>query len=182
MNCWKSINIEKDYGSNRLYLMAFLIGIGSFIVLFVPVSMIHGTESVVDKGIVPFILALISLPTLHSLTHMIPVLMVGKPIKIKFKTSIKCLPTFHCYSGSYLSKTLALSSMVLPTIFITIPGLIVSLLMPHIFVYVLAFTAIHIGISLRDFLYIIHILKAPKMAVVENGTADLDILIERTKS
>ncbi|MUV36598.1 putative membrane protein YhaJ [Lentibacillus sp. JNUCC-1] len=181
MNCWKSINIEKDYGSNRLYLMSSLIGLGSFIILFVPVSMIHGTDTIADQGMVLFILALVMLPTLHSLAHILPLLITNKPVKIKYKTRVKCLPTFHCYSGSYLSKKLALAIMLLPTLLITIPGLALSLASPSLFAYALVFTALHIGVSFRDFVYIVHILRAPKSAVVENGANDLDILVKMSR-
>ncbi|MFD1037658.1 DUF3267 domain-containing protein [Virgibacillus byunsanensis] len=181
MNCWKTINIKKEFGTNRVYLASFLIGLISFIVMFVPFSIFHHTASINDFGVLPLILAIVMLPTLHSFMHILPLIVMNKRAKLIYKSKNKLVPVFYYYTKAHLSKNASLLVAVAPTILITIPGIIATYLFPSIYVYILIFTAFHIGITFIDFLYIIHITKAPKKSVIENGSNGFDILVKAQK-
>lgn len=176
MNCWKSINIAKEFGPNRLVLISIIIGILSFILLFVPISLLHGTNIVNESGILPFIIALLLLPILHAFMIMLPLITMKKQIKIYFKFKVKCFPSFH--TEAHLSKLESLIVSLAPTFFITLPGLVASLLFADFYVYILLFTCIHIGITFTDFLHVLHIIKAPRRAYIQNDHDGLDILLK----
>jgi hypothetical protein len=176
MNCWKSINIAKEFGQNRLLLISLIIGILSFILLFVPISFLHGTSNGNESGILPFIIGILLLPFLHSFIIMLSLITMQKQIKIFFKSKVKCFPSF--YTEAHLSKWESLIVSLAPTLFITLPGLIASLVFADFYVYILLLTCIHIGIAFIDFLYVLHIIKAPRRAYIQNDHDGLDILLK----
>lgn len=181
MNCWKSVNITKEFGLSRLYLVSFLTGLLAFIFLYVPFSILQGDIHVNESGIVPFILGLVLLPTIHSFMHILPLIMMNKSVKFIYKTKNKKLPVFTYYTKSQLTKKVSLMVALAPTILITIPGIAASYMVADFYVYILLFTSVHIGISFIDFLYVVHIAKAPKKSFIENDRNGFDILIKASK-
>lgn len=178
MNCWKSVNLVKEFGYNRLFLVSFLIGLLTFIVLYVPASIIHGTSHVKESGFLPFVIALLLLPTLHSLTHILPLIIMNKRVKVIYKTKKWIVPVFSYNTKYHLTKKASLIVAIAPTIFLTVPSMTASYISKDYYVYYLLFTAVHIGISFLDLLYINHIIKAPKKAFIENRNDEFDILIK----
>lgn len=178
MNCWKSINFTKEFGINRLYFLSFLIGLLSFIFLFIPFSSIHGTTHVNEFGIVPFLGLVILLPTIHSFMHILPLIMMNKRTKINFNFKKSILPTCKYHAKTFLSKPMSLMVASAPTLFVTVPGIVASLVFADYYVYILLLTAIHIGSSFTDFLYIMHISKAPKRAYIESENEGFAILVK----
>ncbi|ASN06592.1 DUF3267 domain-containing protein [Virgibacillus necropolis] len=178
MNCWKSINFTKEFGTNRLYFLSFLIGLLSFVFLFVPFSSIHGTSHVNEFGIVPLLGLVILMPTIHSFMHILPLIMMNKRTKIYFNLKKSIIPTCRYHAKTFLSKPMSLMMAIAPTLFITIPGIFASLVFVDYYVYILLFTAIHIGASFTDFLYTLHIIKAPRRAFIESENEGFAILVK----
>ncbi|WP_174616206.1 DUF3267 domain-containing protein [Virgibacillus ihumii] len=178
MNCWKSININKEFGLNRLYLLSFLIGLAVFIFLYMPISIIHGTVEIYDYGIIPLLIALFLLPTIHSFMHVLPLIMMNKRAKLVFKRKNKLFPIINYYTKKHLTKKASIVVAIAPTMFLTIPGLMGSFLFVHYHVYFLIFTAFHIGITLTDFLYVFNIVKAPKHSYIESTDDEISILVK----
>lgn len=178
MNCWKSINLTKEFGTNRINIVSFLIGLLSFIFLYVPISIIQGSTHVNDIGLFPLLVALIVLPTIHSFMHILPLFFMNKRLKIINKRKKTILPVFTYYTKLHLTKKVSLLVAITPTIFVTVPGIVASYIFKDYSVYILLFTAAHIGISFIDYLYMIHIIKAPKEAYIENSADGFDILIK----
>src|SRR5699024_12097165 len=98
-----------------------------------------------------------------------------------YKTKNKKLPIFTYYTKSQLTKKVSLMVALAPTILITIPGIAASYMVAEFYVYILLFTSVHIGISFIDFLYVVHIAKAPKKSFIENDRNGFDILIKASK-
>ncbi|ASK60871.1 hypothetical protein CFK37_00930 [Virgibacillus phasianinus] len=178
MNCWKSINFTKEFGINRLYFLSFLIGLLSFIFLFVPLSSIHGTTHVNEFGIVPFVGLVILMPTIHSSMHILPLIMMNKRAKVYFNMKKSFIPTCKYQAKTFMSKPVSIMSAFAPTLFITIPGIFASMIFADYYVYILLLTAIHIGASFTDFLYILHVSKAPKRAYIESEHEGFAILVK----
>ncbi|WP_010650118.1 DUF3267 domain-containing protein [Oceanobacillus massiliensis] len=176
MNCWKSININKEIGRNRLILISLLIGILSFMLLFVPFSLFHAGVNVTGNGL-PFINVLLLLPLLHSCMNILPLIIMKKRIKISFRPRNKLFPTFNYHTEKHLTKVESLLVGLAPTLFLTIPGLAASFIFTDFYVYTLLLTCMHIGISYIDFLLVIHVIKAPKKAYIQNVYDGFDILL-----
>ncbi|WP_106498101.1 DUF3267 domain-containing protein [Lentibacillus sp. Marseille-P4043] len=178
MNCWKSINLKKEFGLTRIYFISFLISIMAFIFLYVPLSIIHGSTKVNEAGIIPFGIAFIMLPIIHSFMHILPLILTNKRTKMNIKSKKMLLPKLTYHPIAYLSKPLSLFVSLAPTLFITIPGIVASYFFVDYYVYILLFSAFHIGISFTDFLYVVHITKAPKKSFIENEHDGFVILVK----
>ncbi|RDW19889.1 DUF3267 domain-containing protein [Oceanobacillus chungangensis] len=178
MNCWKSVSSTKEFGHNRLFLTSSLVGILTFILLYVPYSIIHEVNYVDESGTIPFIIAICLLPFLHTSMHILPLIMMKKRVIITFsQMKFTGLP-INYHVKTHLTKKAAIIVALSPTILITFPGFIMSYYFKEYFVYILLVTCIHIGISFIDFWYIKQMIQAPKTAYIEKGQDGVDILLE----
>lgn len=177
MNCWKTVNVTREVGTNRINLISFLLGLLSFIVLFLPFSIIHQSNNMKDHGIFPLLIGLALLPIAHKLMHILPLILTNKRLKLKWHFIKGLIPICTLLTQTKTSKQITIFFLLAPTIFLTVPGLIASYLFPNYFAYCLIFTAFNIGLSYTDFLYAIRLIKAPKKCIVENAKDGYDILV-----
>lgn len=178
MNCWKTINFNKEFGINRLYLLSFLTGLLSFIFLYVPFTVMHSTTNINEFGIFPLMLALLLLPLVHALLHILPLIMMNNRTKLIYSRKNKIFPIINYYTRKPVSKKVSLLAAFAPTIFITIPGIMATCLIAEYYVYFLLFTSVHIAMTFTDFLYIINISRAPKRSLIENNNNEFAILVK----
>ncbi|RWZ55228.1 DUF3267 domain-containing protein [Halobacillus fulvus] len=177
MNCWKTVNINKEFGLNRVYFLSFLTGLLSFILLYLPVSMFHGTHDMNDHGFLPLLIILFFLPSMHRLMHILPLAMVYKKFHVQFKFRKRIIPTFTYQCKSKLSKKTSIMMALSPTFLITVPALVASSVFPNYYAYFIIFAAVNIGLSFSDFLYLNYFAKAPKKCIIENAKEGYDILV-----
>ena len=177
MNCWKSVNLDKQYGLKWITLVSIFTALLSFIILNVPFSILHQVNQVNDSGIILFLVAIVLLPTLHSFMHILPLFLLKRRINLIILRK-KALPVFTFYTDSHISKNSFIISALAPTILITIPGIIATLLFPSIYIFFLLITSLNIGMSFLDYLTILHLIKAPKNSFIENGDEGFDILLK----
>ncbi|WP_102027956.1 DUF3267 domain-containing protein [Salirhabdus sp. Marseille-P4669] len=178
-SCWKTVNIAMELGLGRVYLLSSLLGILSFIFLFIPYSLIHQNIQIVEHGFLTVMIILITLPTFHNLSHVIPLILLNKKIKGKFRFELGFWPIFSFRPMMMLPKGICIMSWLSPTLFLTVPGLIGAVMLPSLYPYFLLFTAINIGISYKDFVYVHHFIKAPHKSIIENRKDGFDILVKK---
>ncbi|MFD1360978.1 DUF3267 domain-containing protein [Lentibacillus salinarum] len=177
MNCWKTINFNKEFGMNRLYLQSFLIGLLAFILLYIPFSVKHGTADLYESGIIPLILAIFFMPIMHTSMHILPLIMLNKRARLIFKRNTLFFPIVNYYTKKHLTKKASLLAAGAPTLLITIPGIMGAWLFSEYYVYFLIFTSVHMAMTFTDFLYILYISKAPKRSYIENSNNEITILV-----
>lgn len=182
MNCWKSIKLNKEFGKNRLLLISLLTGLLAFILLYVPFSITNGLNHANNTAMLLLLVALYFLPFLHACMHILPLILLNNRIKLIFQRQKKVLPIFTYYTNAYVTKKVYLLATLGPTILITLPGIIATYIFNEIYVYILLFTSVHIGFSFSDFLYLTHIVKAPRKAYIENDHDGLNILLDAKHS
>ncbi len=182
MNCWKSINITKEFGSNRVYLMSLLTGLLSFLLLYIPFSMIHGTHSMKDHGFLPLLIVLFFLPSMHRLMHIVPLVLFYKRLKVKFRFRGRMVPTFSYQCKSKLSKQTSIVMALAPTLLMTLPALFMACVFPNYYAYFVLFAAMNIGLSFTDYLYLNQFARAPRRCIIENAKEGYDILIQRKEA
>lgn len=178
MNCWKTINFNKEFGVNRLYLLSFLTGLISFVFLNVPFTIIHGSTNVNEFGIFPLMIGLLFLPTVHSIMHILPLIMMYKRAKLVYKRKNMFFPIINYSTKRPLSKKTSLLVALAPTLFITVPGIMATYIFVDYYVYFLLFSSVHIALTFTDFLYAASILQAPKRSCFENRNEEFAILIK----
>ncbi|MBO8156180.1 MAG: DUF3267 domain-containing protein [Bacillaceae bacterium] len=179
MNCWKTINITRQIGIERLYLLSVIFGMISFIFLFLPYSIFHQEEAIKDIGMLPMIVIMLILPMLHNLAHIIPLGILNNKFKLQWKLKYRFIPMFSYQTMTSLSKKTTMFMWLAPTLLITAPCLVLAALFPGYYPYLLVFAAVNIGLSFTDFLYIKQFLHAPKKCIIENARDGYDILIKK---
>ncbi len=165
-------------GQSRTLLISLLIGVLSFIILYVPFSIYHGTNRSHEAGIIPFIIAICFMPTIHSFMHILPLLIMRKRAKIVYKLKIKFIPVFTYYTKTHITKKVSLIVLLSPTILVSLTGIFATYLFVDYYLYILLFTCMHIGISFIDFWCINQIIRAPKEAFIQNENDGYDILLK----
>ncbi|MBB6454669.1 multisubunit Na+/H+ antiporter MnhE subunit [Salirhabdus euzebyi] len=178
-NCWKTVNITRELGQGRIYIMSCLIGLFAFILLFLPYSILHQHTPIKDLGFGALLIILVLLPTLHKMTHVLPLVLLNKRMRVRWQLEMGFIPTISYQTKTQLSKGNSIFMWLSPTIFLTIPGLVVGFVTPTYYPYIIVFTAMNIGMSFKDFLYIKQFIYAPKKCIIENAKDGYDILVQR---
>ncbi|GAA0471171.1 DUF3267 domain-containing protein [Alkalibacillus silvisoli] len=178
MTCWKTVNISKEFGQNRLLILSIFLGIISFIVLFIPFSILHQNVLLHDPVFWQVLLGLLILPILHKLAHAFPIAFTRKEFKLKWYFKYKYIPLLKLNVRSSLSKRTSIIMILAPTLVITLPLLVGALAFPTFYPILIVFASIHIGISLTDWLILSFFIKAPKKCIVEKSKNNYDILVQ----
>ncbi|MDY0407814.1 DUF3267 domain-containing protein [Virgibacillus soli] len=181
MYCWKSINLSKDFGLFRMYTISCFISILAFILMYVPTSIFHGLHHVNEYALLGLLLALYLLPTIHTAAHILSLIFFKKRVKVTYSSKSKVIPAFSYMPYQCLPKGISIVVALAPTLFITVPAIVAIYLYSSAYIHILLFTSIHLGYSFYDFLYISHIVKAPKCAFVDhnNSALNFDILLKK---
>ena len=179
MNCWKTINISRDIGTQRMTFISMLIMLISFVVLYLLLSILNSSVHLSADGIFLFILSLFLTEPFHKFLHAVPDLLLLKKVKFKIELKFKIFPSLHVIYGQNLSRTLSILSYLLPTFFITIPLIIASFYYPTHMHYFIIIASYNIGLSIPDYIYVFLCLKAPRRCIIENNSHGLDILIRK---
>jgi hypothetical protein len=178
MNCWKTINLSKDIGIHRILLISMLTMIVVFILTYLPINLLLPNVHLEDGHFLMFVLLLVSMIPIHKLLHTFPLLISGcrVSLKIKFYYLLPILQIKACHS---IKKSNMLLSLLAPFIFITTALFLGSLYFPAYIHYLCIAMAFHIGLCVPDFIFIKHLLFAPKMCLVEEFEDGYEVLVQK---
>ncbi|MGD6817767.1 DUF3267 domain-containing protein [Metabacillus sp. 84] len=178
MNCWKTIDLSKDYGFQRLFIYFILASIAAFIALYLPLSMVDQSEKLDAEHMLTFFLLLVSILPVHKLLHSLPLMACGKPPKMKMEYA-GIIPILRLKPCAKINKQLMLATLLSPFIIFTAISIQASLLMPEYVHYFCLAAALHIGWCVPDLIYARLIIAAPKTCIVEEDRNALEILIHK---
>ncbi|BAB04901.1 DUF3267 domain-containing protein [Halalkalibacterium halodurans] len=176
MNCWKSINIERDYGTLRLAMISATTMLMTFLVYYLVLSSLIKVPPYLGLGPYLYIVGAIGVIGLHKLLHIFPLWVCGQRLIIE-RNNKGFLPFLNIKTKDPLSKNLFLFSLLFPGVVITIICSISVLLFPqglHLFAIL---TAINLGLAVYDIVYALQVVKAPKASLIENHRTGFHILI-----
>ncbi|WP_223700803.1 DUF3267 domain-containing protein [Sutcliffiella deserti] len=176
MNCWKSINITKQYGTNRLTLISLILTLLSFILFYLSYSLIYAEIIVSSRYFGWFCLALASMFTLHKLCHALPLLATKKQVKFRWKLK-GFMPYIAIKTKQSFSKNESYLVFLAPFLIITVSLIFLTSIFPSYYHYFSMLAALNIGLCFTDFLYIRHIQSAPSACQVEELDHGFDILL-----
>ncbi|MCY8527486.1 DUF3267 domain-containing protein, partial [Bacillus atrophaeus] len=83
MNCWKTINLVKDYGAVRIVLIAVCLMIMFFISNFLAFELLRPKMSLSDEYVPVFGVLLVVTLLVHKAIHVLPI--ISKKRKIEKK-------------------------------------------------------------------------------------------------
>lgn len=176
LHCWKTINVQKQYGHDRIVLLSILSMLAVFSVFYIALNVFrHGPVS--DRLFPLFVIVLLMIYPAHKLLHFLPLFKVKHHLRFSIKYYCKVVPTVKLHVAEPVLKSRYITSLVIPLIVINTILMIGAMSFPifrHYFALLLAF---HSGLCLIDLLYVKHLVKAPKKALIEENDKGFQILV-----
>ncbi|WP_019240382.1 MULTISPECIES: DUF3267 domain-containing protein [Bacillus] len=179
MQCWKSINLNKIYGTQRIVIISLLIMLLSFISLYTIISMGITADKLKDDYDFYFLCSLFMLYPLHKMLHLLPLLFVAKKVKVKHRRPYKFLPVLDIKVKDPISKWLFITTLLTPFVVITSILLFYTTTQPAYSHYLTILLSIHIGICVPDLLTFRNVLHSPQNSYVEENEEGFKILISK---
>ncbi|WP_102271918.1 DUF3267 domain-containing protein [Cytobacillus massiliigabonensis] len=182
MNCWKTININKHYGSQRLFFMSSLTMLLTFIIIFVPAQYLFGATSFYDNYFLLFIICLWIMYPFHKLLHYLPIAHLGNKVKKIGTMKYGLLPIIHVKVNEPIAKWKFIIALFTP--FVTINSLLIlaCFCFPHYVHYSTILLAFHVGICFSDFVCAKNVLSAPNHSYIEENDEGFEILLRSNYS
>ncbi|PPA72409.1 DUF3267 domain-containing protein [Jeotgalibacillus proteolyticus] len=176
MHCWKSINVKKQYGFYRIFLLSMILVLAVFSFLHV-LFQIMSQSPLYDQYFSLFIIGVFIIYPAHKLFHVLPLISYLSQIKLKTRFQFYFVPVMSVRVKKPIPKTAFILALVFPFIFINGVLLMGASAYPNYSHYFTMLTAYHTGICLVDFLYAKCLFKSPKDAYIEEYDEGYEILI-----
>ncbi|MGE6630854.1 DUF3267 domain-containing protein [Bacillus sp. NPDC077027] len=171
MNCWKTINLEKDYGYTRMIISAICLTVLFFILAFLCFQLTHPDTKLSSHNAPLFVMLMFATLLAHRVIHIIPVMKKNK--KIDF-VKLRC--------WQRVPKNMMLISLLSPFCLLSPVYFGLGIALPMYAHYFIMIASIHAGYCLPDFLFAWKLLKAPRACVIDQAQDEFDILIDQTPS
>lgn len=175
MHCWKTINIEREYGTARLYLLATIIFVLVFCFSYISFSFTF-TGRHVDRFLWLLLITIPLVYPIHKALHYFALLKHRKSLVFRFKIQYYFLPIIHMRLHSIPKRSYLFALM---TPFIVINSLLIwgGFSTPVYAHYFSGLLALHCSICLMDILYVKNLMYAPKDAIIEETPRGYEILV-----
>lgn len=176
MQCWKSINIKRQYGYDRIFL------ISSFIVFLVFSFTYIGFTFFVDSGrsgdyFVLFLFSFIAVYPVHKVLHYLPLASQKGRVKFKRYMHYRIIPMFMIRICEPIGKGRFILALLMPFLCLSTFFLLGMVLFPVFAHYFLILFAYHCGMSVIDLIYVKELLHSPKKAFIEEMEDGYEILV-----
>ncbi|TXC89716.1 DUF3267 domain-containing protein [Metabacillus litoralis] len=178
MNCWKTINLSKDVGLHRISFISMLTMICVFILTYLPINLFFSKVHLKDGHFLMFVLLMVSMIPIHKILHALPLLLCGCRVEMKIKFYYM-FPSFQLKACNGIKKHNMLISLLTPFIVFTTVFLYGSILFPAYMHYFSIAMAFHIGLCVPDFIFIKHLLLAPRSCFVEEFDDGFEVLVQK---
>ncbi|WP_078552621.1 DUF3267 domain-containing protein [Bacillus alkalicellulosilyticus] len=178
MNCWKSINISRDYGSIRLSMISCISILIFFLFYYLLLSSLISVTQYIEYGILPIILGIPTVILLHKLFHCIPIWLSGNKANIEVVMADR-IPRVFCCIPQPLHRNTCILSALFPVLLVTSGCFIGATFSPEHLHYFAIFASINFGMSIYDLMYAYQLTKAPKDSLIEDHREGFHILIKR---
>lgn len=176
MHCWKTINVKKQYGIERLFFLSSILVMAVFSIVYALQETINETHKS-DDFFWLFAICILMVYPLHKLFHFIPLFTNRDNLKVTVNRYYRILPIVSIKVCEPINKYQFIFSLLSPFIFINTAILLGALAAPHFAHYFTMLLAYHCGMCLIDLIYVKNLSKSPRSAFVEETDAGYQILI-----
>jgi hypothetical protein len=176
VHCWKTINVKKQYGFDRIFMLSSLLVIAVFSLFYVMLEILHDNP-LSDERFTIFLLSFILVYPTHKAIHCIPLLRYRNRIHFSIKTQFGFIPILSIRIKEPVPKALFIFALLAPFFIINsilIAGAFMFPVFGHYFTMLLAY---HCGLCLIDLLYIKNLARSPKKALIEETETGYEILV-----
>ncbi len=179
LHCWKTINVQKQYGHDRIFLFSTIFVMMVF--SFFYISMTAYKDSPVSDQLFPlFVLVFLMIYPAHKLLHFLPVMRYRKRLRFSIEKQFKVLPVLAMRIHEPILKSRYIIALVVPFIILNSILIIGAIIFPAFRHYFSILLAYHCGLCLIDLLYVKHLIRSPKKALIEETEKGFEILIPVT--
>ena len=179
MHCIKTINIERDFGSTRFFLLATIVFFVVFTLTYISTSYQYPTFHRSDY-LVLFLFSLLLLYPLHKFIHILLFIIYQIPMRFKLKNKFFIIPVIHVRLLEIVSKRLYTIALLLPFVCLNSGFIYAAFAFPVYAHYFSLLLALHCSICLVDLLFWKEISSAPKNAYIEETPKGYEILVPDT--
>ncbi|MDQ0299871.1 uncharacterized membrane protein YozB (DUF420 family) [Salibacterium salarium] len=180
MNCWKSINLKKEYNPSRLMLLSMSVMITTFVISYLVFSLYYENISYAELGLIDTLLFLLLLFPIHTILHLIPLRFVGVRMQWNLKMSKKKrAPLLLLRFTKPVGRNFYINAMLFPTLFISVVSIVSALTFPSFMLYFVLLFSFNAGLAVYDFIYIKQLLGAPRHCFIEQNKNGMDILLKQ---
>ncbi|WP_445486572.1 DUF3267 domain-containing protein [Niallia sp. 03133] len=179
MNCWKTINLQKQYGLQRLFIISSLTMIMTFLFLYVPITTFFAQNNLNGNHFILFLLCMFFIYPIHKLLHLLPLLSLGNKIEKTFDIQYRFLPLIYIRANEPIRKFHFLISSITPFIVINVFLIACCFLFTHYVHYFLILFAYHFGICVPDAVRMKNLWRSPSKCYVEENEDGFEILVNK---
>ncbi|HSI67590.1 MAG TPA: DUF3267 domain-containing protein [Planococcus sp. (in: firmicutes)] len=176
MHCWKTINVKKQYGFDRLFTLSMLTGFGVFMVFYIVIGIFFSAD-LSDQYFLAFILSVIAIYPIHKFCHFFPLLKSRQCVRLVIKKRFGFLPLISLRVNEPVPKMQFILSLITPFILINSLILLLALSFPTFSHYFAMLFAYHVGLCLTDLIYMKNLARSPKDALIEETENGFEILL-----
>ncbi|MEO4054569.1 DUF3267 domain-containing protein [Solibacillus sp. CAU 1738] len=176
MHCWKTINIEYEYGTTRLVLFSTITFFLVFCFSYVGVSHNFPSRHHDDYFIV-FFLALFALYPLHKLIHYIALLDYRKKLAFRWRIQYRFIPVLHMRLKDTIPKNRYVFALLAPFLFLNSLLLVLAVNYTQYAHYTCILLGLHCSICFIDLLNVKNLWNSPPNAVIEETPKGYEILV-----
>lgn len=177
MHCWKSIDIIRNGEFYRKFLISAIISLSVFIFLYIPINLMY-VEQLHDDYFYLLLIGILLIYPVHKVTHIFPLLRHRKHLSFELTRYFYILPVMQVKIEEPIKKMTFVRSLLYPFIFINMLLIIGGFLFPYYIHYFIILIAYHTGICTNDFIYVKHLLLAPKNSYIEESDQAYKILLK----
>ncbi|AQQ52552.1 hypothetical protein B0X71_05205 [Planococcus lenghuensis] len=176
MHCWKTINMKKKYGRERIFLLSALAGLGVFVTFYIPMAALYSAP-LSDQHFLYFLIALAALYPLHKLLHFLPLMGCRNCVQIRIRKHFGILPEVEFRVQDPVNKVRFLITLLTPFVVLNTVLLVASFIYPAFSHYWALLLGFHCGLCMIDLMYFRYALRSPKHALIEETDTGYEILV-----
>ncbi|TWT03363.1 DUF3267 domain-containing protein [Planococcus sp. CPCC 101016] len=176
MHCWKTINVKKQYGFDRLFMISALFGIAVFMASYIGLAIAYATP-LSDQYFLFFILGVLAIYPIHKILHFLPMIGCHRSLKLIVRKQMKVCPSILLHINEPVPKLRFLLSLATPFLVLNTLIVILSILMPAFSHYFAMLLAYHCALCLTDIIYLRNLARSPKYALIEETETGFEILV-----
>ncbi len=115
LQCWKTINVQKQYGHNRIFLFSTIFVMMVFSVFYI--SMTAYKDNPVSDRLFPlFTLSFLMIYPIHKLLHFLPIMRFRNRLRFSIVKQFKILPVLSMKIHEPILKSRYIVALLLPFI------------------------------------------------------------------
>lgn len=176
MHCIKTVNIEREYGNTRIFILASILFFVSFCLSYCLTSYNY-LQPHRSEGLLYFLITTVFIYPLHKAFHILPLWIIQKNMVFDVRIKFIFVPVLHTTYTSLIKRNEYLFALLLPTFILNAALLFAAFTWKEYAHYFCLLFAYHCAICMIDLMLARNILKAPRNALIEETEKGYEILV-----